>query len=124
MKYLFFALLVLTGCTKHQGNCISFVKAPVTRVDGPNTGFVNQDIDLTVSFVCNNGCGQFGNFEITSSGTTISIAVIAKYEGCICTQVILTRQVQYRFRQSVPGTYTLKFYLPDNSYLTHTITIN
>lgn len=120
-----FSILVLFGCNKTQGDkeCLSYAKAPVTKVEGPQTGLVNQDINLTVSFSCFNGCGQFGNFDQTSNGNTTTIQVNAKYEGCICTQDVPIRQSIYKFKATQAGTYYLKFFQTENTYLIDTIRV-
>ena len=122
---LVFSILVLSSCNKTQDDnkCLSYIKAPVIKVEGPNTGLVNQDINLTVSFGCFNGCGQFGNFEQTSNGDTTTINVIAKYEGCLCTQDAPLRQTTFKFKVTQTGTYYLKFLQTGKTYLTDTIRV-
>jgi len=120
-----FFIVPLFSCDKQQdkNNCLSYTKAPVISIVGANTALVNQEIVLTVSFGCFNGCGQFGNFEETIAGNTSTINVNAKYEGCICTQDAPTRTTSYTFKKSQTGSYELKFLQGENSYLTHTINV-
>jgi hypothetical protein len=123
--FIITALLVF-GCKKQSdenNKCLSFSKSPVTAVTGATTGSINQDIALTVSFKCNNGCGQFGSFEQVRTGNTFEISVIAKYEGCLCTQDIPLRQQVYTFRAGQAGSYQLNFVQPGGAYITHTITV-
>lgn len=122
--FAFFSI-VLSSCgkTHKANNCISFTKAPVINVEGQNTGLVNQNIPLTISFNIINGCGQFVNLEQTSNGNTNTISVITKYEGCICTQVFITTQTIYNFIATQPGIYYIKFLQAENTYLTHSIVI-
>ncbi|MBS3921993.1 MAG: hypothetical protein KGZ37_02445 [Nitrosarchaeum sp.] len=124
--FLYFSIIItLLGCNKKNEDkaCLSFTKAPVTKVEGANTALVNQEIILTVSFGCYNGCGQFGNFDEASTGNTTTITVNAKYEGCICTQDAPIRQTMYKFKKSQTGTFNLKFLQTENTYLTHTIIV-
>ena len=102
---------------------MSYAKAPVTKIEGATTASVNQEINLTISFTCFNGCGQFGNVEETISGNTTTIIVNAKYTGCICTQDVPTRTTLYKFKKVQVGTYQLKFLQTENTYLTHTIIV-
>jgi hypothetical protein len=122
-----FSLSIISGsCHKNnQENptCISFIKAPVTKIEGPNVASVNQEITLTVSFGCYNGCGQFGNFDEVVTGSTASITINAKYEGCICTQDAPIREAIYKFKQSQKGKFDIKFLQTGNIFLTHTITV-
>lgn len=122
--FSFSLILTFPSCNKnHNGSCLSFTKAPVTKIEGANSASVNQELVLTVSFQCFNGCGQFGNFDEVISGNTTTITVNAKYEGCICTQDAPIRQITYKFKKSQQGTFDLKFLQTENTYLTHTITV-
>ena len=118
-------IIILFGCDKQQDkdNCLSYKKAPVISIVGANTASVNQEVVLTVSFGCFNGCGQFGNFEETIAGNTATINVNAKYEGCICTQDAPIRTTLYKFKKSQTGSYELKFFHGENSYLSYTIIV-
>ncbi len=118
-------IILLFGCNKQQNkdNCLSYKKAPGISIVGANTALVNQEVVLTVSFGCFNGCGQFGNFEETIAGNTSTINVNAKYEGCICTQDAPIRTALYKFKKSQTGTYELKFFQGENSYLSYTIIV-
>jgi hypothetical protein len=122
-----YVLLVagLLSCDKPEENAcgISYANAPVTRVQGPNSASVNQDLSLSVLFSCFNSCGQFGRIEETSNADTTTIKVIAKYEGCICLQVFTSGQTIYKFRAARAGTYYLKFWQGENSYITDTVMI-
>lgn len=133
-RYLIFILPVifalaifLPACSKSQEEddtlCTSFNISPVIKVEGPKTAAINQTIALSVYFSCFNGCGNFGNYEQTVSGNTTTIKVIAKYQGCICTQDIPTRQSTYNFSAAQAGTYYLKFLQASNVYITDTITV-
>ena len=120
-----FLLLFLFSCKKDNepDNCISYITAPVTNVTGANTASLNQEIELIVYFGIINGCGEFGNIDETITGNTSTINVKAKYEGCVCTQVASTFTTIYKFKKLIAGTYELKFWQADNTYLTHTIVV-
>ena len=119
------SIILLTSCAKKQEDekCISTDKAPVTKIEGATTASANQEVNLTISFTCFNGCGQFGNVEETIAGNTTTIIVNAKYTGCICTQDVPTRTTLYKFKKVQVGTYQLKFLQTENTYLTHTIIV-
>lgn len=122
--YLSFVVGLLS-CGKSNDNAcsISYSNAPVTNIQGPNSGLVNQDLDLSVLFTCFNSCGRFGRIEENSNADTTTIKVIARYEGCSCLDVLSGGQAIYKFRATRAGTYYLKFWQGENSYLTDTITI-
>jgi len=124
-SFLILAVFILCSCNKNHDEqpCVSFNKAQVIRIEGPITASVNQEIPLTVSFSCMNGCGQFGNFEESTVGNTTTIILNAKYQGCVCTQDIPTRQTLYSFKKTQTGTYFLKFWETANTFFTYTITV-
>lgn len=119
------SILAFSNCDKnHENKCLSYTRAQVIEVVGPNMAPVNQETDLTVNYYLVNGCGQFESLESTSNGNTTIISLIAKYEGCICTAIILGGQTIYKFKATQTGIYYLKFLQPDKTYLTDTITVN
>jgi hypothetical protein len=118
-------ILVFSNCNKKQEEtCLSHTTAKVTNVDGPNMVSVDHEIDLTVKYYLNNGCGQFERLESTLNDHTIIISLIAKYEGYICTDILLGGQTIYKFKPLQTGVYYLKFLQPDKTYLIDTITVN
>lgn len=119
------AFVSFTSCSKKQENqCLSYTTAQVTKVAGPNTVLVNQETDLTVFYYLNNGCGKFESLEATSSRSTSIVSLKAKYEGCICTDILLSGQTIYKFKAEQAGIYYLKFLQPDKTHLTDTIIVN
>ena len=128
-KWVFISLAtlfsIIASCNKAKivKSCIQYKNAAVTKIEGPTSGNVNQVLNLTVFFGCFNGCGQFGSFEQTTTGNLTTINVIAKYEGCICTQDAPIRQTVYNFKATEPGVYNINFEQTQGSYLTHTIII-
>jgi hypothetical protein len=117
--------LLFTSCAenKNQGDCLSYQIAPITHVNGPDAGSINQDINFTLSFDIFNGCGQFGNIEHNSNANTTTVKINAKYQGCICTQIMGTLQTVYSFKATQAGTYYFKFFQSDGKYLLDTLTI-
>lgn len=118
-------LVLFFGCSKEKINdkCNFDAKASVAHVEGPETAMVNQEVDLTVTFLCLNGIGKFKNLEETISGNTTLITVMVKYEGCFPTDELPFLETTYKFKKSQKGTYDLKFLQSGNTYLTHTINV-
>lgn len=108
---------------KVKEECVSYRQAPALSVQGPATGRVDEAVPLTVSFGASNGCGQFSRFIETGSGTTRTVQVQARYVGCICTEIAPMLQTTYTFKAAQPGVYEIKFWKADNSFLTHTVTV-
>lgn len=124
MYALLFILLNSCDIGDNDDVCIYTQGAFVTAIDAPLTAMVNQPVDVEVSFPVVNGCGVFNRFIETTDGNTITIAIEAIYEGCVCTADVPTRVTTYRFTPSVPGNYELKFRSSNNSFIVATIMVN
>lgn len=90
----------------------------------PATGLINNTIPIEVVFGGNNSCCEFGFFEDSQHENIFTIKVIAFYKGCVCLEYAPLIQTTYYFMASNPGTYYLKFYQRENTYLTDTIIIH
>lgn len=117
---------ILLSCSKPQDNtkCISYSSAQVTKVSGPNTALVNQQITVTISYYLTNGCGHFEGIDATSATNSTTINLKARYEGCICTDNLIGGETNYTFKSDKAGNYYLKFLQPDKTYLVDTIIVN
>lgn len=127
MKTLYFSFLIvfLFSCSSNNDtvdNCLEFKPAGIITVE-PNLTTETVENDFEVLFPVTNGCGEFGSFKETTAGNVTTIEVIAKYEGCICTQDIRLLKSVYNFSQTTPGTYTLKFKMTDDTYTSQTVVI-
>jgi hypothetical protein len=119
--------LIFSACkkqTEETGECIGYTTAQVIEVTGPNMVLVNQETDYKMKFYLTDGCGNFENVESTSNGYTITISLIAKYKGCICTQVLLYGETSYKFKPTQTGIYYLKFIQPNKTHFIDTVTVN
>ena len=119
-------LLSLNGCKKDNSGkeCIGYSNAQITEVKGSNSTSAGQEIDLSISYFFLNGCGNFESLESITNGNTTTIRVIAKYEGCVCPEVLVWGEKVYTFKASEPGIYLLNFLQPNKSILEYTITVN
>ena len=120
-----FTTTLLTSCNDSETNvdkCVSYEPTGIEAVTLiPTADLIGAAYN--VSFYCNNGCGNFGSFEKTIEGNTITIKVIAKYEGCVCTEDIPLRESVYTFTSNTSGTYILKFLKADGTFITETVVI-
>ena len=109
---------------KEEDECITNKIEYVTSVNSPNTGTINDTVNIEVNFGVFNGCGGFGKFIETENGNIRNIEVEAKYEGCICTQAFVSRTVNYEFKSTNSGNYELKFKSSPTEFITVNLTIN
>lgn len=121
-------LLVSTAFTScsddDSGTSLVTKKSLVTAVTGPETGDLNQDVTLNVTFAVENNCGAFNRYIETTEGTTKNIEVEAKYEGSDCGTTATTKTTTYKFKSATAGTYSLKFKKTATEFITHTIVID
>ena len=111
MKYrlhliLLIFLLVFVSCNSEDSDeCTENRTAYITAIDAPDSTQINEPVLVGVY----NGCGQFGKFIESIDENVRTIAVEARYSGCMCTQDAPIRTIQYEFVTSETGLYTLKF---------------
>lgn len=122
-----FIFSLFSSCVNDDDNveeCIAYVNPYVTSVNAPSTGMVNEIVSIEVNFDVINGCGSFNQFIETENGNTTTIEVEAKYEGCVCTAVVLELTTTYEFMTDTPGDYELKFKSGATEFITVNLTIN
>lgn len=123
--YSSFLIFLLFSCVSTEDNpdvCIQY------RTAGIESAAANLTADATgktfdVAFRVSDGCGAFYSFQENTVGTVTTIKVLAKYEGCFCTQVAPLLETVYIFNQTAPGTYTLNFIKGDGTFFTETVVI-
>lgn len=117
--------LIFLSCTKEEEvvSPMHHNPAQVVQVEAPETGSVGETVTITVFFMVNNGCGEFGSFEATTSGNTVIIKVYPHYREGFCTQALETRQVTYTLKPEKAGTYLLKFWSGEDQYISKSIVV-
>jgi len=120
-KYLIlFSMLffINISCSENdKTDCIENKLAYVTSVDSPSNGIINEIINIEVNFQVNNGCGEFGEYIETQNGNVKIIEVKARYEGCICTENLPIRKVNYEFITQISGDYELRFKTNETDFI-------
>lgn len=107
-----------------KNECITNNIEYVTSINSPNTGTINETVNIEVNFKVSDGCGGFGKFIESENGNIRNIEVEAKYEGCICTQAFESKTVNYEFKSTNSGNYELKFKSSPTEFITVNLTIN
>jgi hypothetical protein len=133
MKYIVvLSLLFCFGCitdadpvlpTPTTENCLTTKHAPVETAIIPATATINQTISITIQYIVFDGCGGFNNIVETNNNNIKTLQVNAKYQGCSCFQALQSLVTTYNITFTTPGTKTIKFLQPDNSFLTYSINI-
>ena len=128
LKKLIYLLPILTlvffSCrTENETDCTYFITEAVSQVNMPDSGFVNQPININIHYNANNGCGNFNNFNVTSLNDSVIISPVVKYEGCVCTMIFQNLQNTFVYTASNPGYVYFKFPSTDTHYLMDSIYI-
>jgi len=129
IKNLLGVLVVLVGFTScslddNKQNCTQIIGASTVAVTGPTTAAVNQEITLAVSYKAAAACGDFYNFNNqTVSATENKVGVLVTYDVCSCDGVYTVETEPYKFKVATAGTYTLKFAITNDTFITHVVTV-
>lgn len=120
-----FATTSLTSCSNDDDNNQTISKTEfVTEVTGTETGTVNQELLLNVTYTVGGDCSEFEKTFETANGNTKTIEVVVKYDSTkICTQPT-TQMFVYKFKATTAGTYILKFKKSATEFITKTIVIS
>ena len=129
LKKLIYLLPMLTlvffSCrTENETDCTYFISEAVSHVNMPDSGLVNQPINIDIHYNANNGCGNFNNFNVNTINDTIVISPIVKYEGCVCTMIFQNLQTTYLHSSSNLGYVYFKFPQSDSSFLMDSVYIH
>ena len=120
------AASTFTSCSEDDNKTAPMIikKSLVTAVAGPETGDLNQELTLNVTFAVENNCGSFNKYIETTEGTNKIIEVESKYEGTNCGTAPTTKSTTYKFKSATAGTYSLKFKKTATEFVTHTVVID
>jgi len=127
MRHLFLCLLVVLAisCNKNNESPIILSTWPITKVEGPATGSINQPVALTVYWPYSSGsCDVLDKFSELRQGSFVTIKAFGHSAGGVCTADAGIKTKIYHFVSASPGTFELRFRSSDSSFITHTVTIN
>lgn len=115
-------LFIIGSCTK--GKTMRSQLAPITSIDVPMSGHVNEPILISINFVVSDGCGRFGKLIEDVDGTTRTIEIEAYYDpNGFCTHYPTTIKAEYEFLTDTPGFYKLKFKTSQSQFIIEKLTI-
>ena len=124
---LLFALFTTLcfGCSKEDAQALQpTAPASIVQADVPEAAVKSgESVEITIHFLVNNGCGEFGSFDATKDGQTLTVKAYPQYRGEVCADAIFTREIAYIFKPERPGIYTLKFWEADGKFITKTLVV-
>ena len=125
-------IFLLTKCEKSENYEPPFNgEAPeglfhwnISKVEGSNTGLVNQVINLDVWYPTSSGCDYVSEFVSDNNlGKTIRIKAYGATIDGSCTMVALPKVIKYEFTPLEKGKYVLKFINKNETEIIHYLTI-
>lgn len=121
---IFLLLIIVTGC-KNDDDCFSYRKVGASEVNAPDTGTVNEEISIEVSFMAADNCGTFSKFITTGTEKDRIIETEGKFDNCnMCTHAPEIRKANYRFTPTATGVYRLRFASSSDNYIEKEIQVN
>lgn len=111
-----------SGCDTDESEP-DFGMSVITKVDGPTSGSVSQEITLQVTLQGNNSCAVRGELTETAGGNTRVIMGKVVHESVSCFPVLTSVLANYTFKTAAKGTYELRFVKADNTFITHVINV-
>jgi hypothetical protein len=97
----------------------------MNRVVGDTTCKIDQTIILTVYYPTSSSCDIFDRFEKTTQDHYFSFKAFGHTETSkFCTEAAIEKSVEVNVTPISAGLYELRFINKDNSYISHTITVN
>lgn len=124
LLFVLFMIFLFSCRTENETDCLSYVSSPVTQVSMPDSGIINQPININIQYNAINGCGNFNNFNVNTISDTIIISLVVKYEGCVCTMIFQNLQSTYLYSASNLGYVYFKFPQSDSSFLMDSVYIH
>lgn len=123
-QLIFFIMILLTVSCNKDPKTVDMRQWQMTKVEGAITGAISQQIALTVSWPYSSGCDVLDKFEESRNGNIIIIKAYGHREEGICTMDAGIKTKIYNFVSTNTGTFELRFTNVDNSFISHTVTIN
>ena len=116
-------LILFVSCKKSSSD--TSVQWNMSRVVGDTTCKIDQTIFLTVDYPTSSSCDIFDRFENTTQDHYFSFKAFGHTETSkFCTEAAIEKSVEVKFTPVSAGSYELRFINKDDSYISHTITVN
>ena len=101
-----------------------YKSAFATEVDGPVTGKVGQELTYAISYISENGCGEFSEFSDIDYKKEPGYLIQVKYPIATCGQnTAETKRFTYKITTSAAGTYYLRIAKSETEYIVKEVVI-
>lgn len=119
--FAFGCCILFLSCSKksiEDNNCSCIINSSILAVNSSSlTASVNQEISFEILFENADGCSVSSEVEYFKDGNNITVSIMTKREGCICTQVYSEIKKIYIFKSAIVGNFKLKFNRGNNTLI-------
>jgi len=101
-----------------------YKSAFATSIDGPETGKVGQELSYAISYISENGCGEFYQFADIDYKKEPGYLIQVEYPITPCGQnTPETKRFVYKITTPAAGTYYLRVAKSDTEYIVKEVVI-
>ncbi len=122
LLYIFFIVFTASSCSL-DAECINQREVPIIRFEMPDSLPVDSLIDINVIYVTYSNCSKLNSLQDFYLADTITLRVIADYNGCTCPETLPDSVVAYYFKSSVKRNYIFRGIKYDNTILQDTLRV-
>jgi hypothetical protein len=130
LKYnsILIVLIIMFTCsckkTTSDDNCASTsISGILSATSTTLTGNINQEINFELLYGIANGCSISSEVETLKEGNIVSIKVMTKSVGCVCTAIYFEGKKTYIFKSPTAGNFKLKFNTGNNNFIEKDVVI-
>lgn len=120
--FLFLAAALFSQCSL-EGNCYQQLEVPVIRFEMPDSIPLDSTATIKVVYVTYSGCSKLNGLQAHLQGDTISLHVIADYDGCVCPDYLPDSIATYHFIPGAARNYIFRAWKYNNTILQDTLKV-
>ncbi len=117
------SLLFLTQSCSLEGTCSNQLEVPVKRFEMPDSVAKDSFAIIKVVYMVYSNCSQLNKVYTPSEGDTISVHVVADYNGCTCPDELADSVAIIEFPAAAVRNYIFRAIKYDNTILQDTLKV-
>jgi len=118
---LVIATVLLFHSCDLEGTCYNQLAVPVIRLEMPDSVPVNTVTHVDIVYVTYSNCSKLNQVVTSWVADTMSIYVVADYEGCECPDYLPDSIAQISYKPTAVRNYILRAFKYDGTILQDTL---
>ncbi len=114
--------LILNNC-KLEGDCFNQLEVPVMRLEIPDSIAKDSTAIIKVIYATYSNCSKLNTITTPCNADTMSIHVIADYDGCTCPDILPDSIATIKYKPSAVRNYILRAIKYDGTILQDTLKV-